>query len=147
MSGSYYLTTTFDNCIPRRELSSCGVTRPFLSLRRVWLARLLKKSEGASLIFQVPGNEVRISGFIIFLGPLGKSGSSASPTTRLYHECYILKSQPVFFRACPTEVGKKPIAISSIKKSRLENNTSESLKSITVFTTVAIPIAMLIESE
>ena len=111
----------------------------------MWLARLLKKLEGASLIFQVPGNEVRISGFIIFLGPLGKSGSSASPTTRLYHECYILKSQPVFFRTCPTEVGKK--LYFSLKKSRLENNASELLKSITIFTTVAIPMAMLIESE
>ena len=26
----------FDNCVPRRQLDSCSVTRPFLSLRRVW---------------------------------------------------------------------------------------------------------------
>ena len=133
MSGSYYLTTTFDNCIPRRELSSCGVTRPFLS-RRVWLARLLKKSEGASLIFQVPRNKVRISGFIIFWGPLGISGSPASPTGRLYHECYILKSRPVFFRTCPTEVGKKPVATSLNPdwRTMLQNrwNPSQSLRQL-----------------
>ena len=41
-SGSYYLTTVFDNCIPQRQLGSCSVTRPVLSLHRVWLARLLK---------------------------------------------------------------------------------------------------------
>ena len=29
-----------DNCVPQRQLGSCSVTRPFLSLRRVWLARL-----------------------------------------------------------------------------------------------------------
>ena len=44
MSASYYLTATFDNCVPRRQLGSCSidkgiliiiygcsVTRPFLS--------------------------------------------------------------------------------------------------------------------
>ena len=30
-----------DNYVPRRQLGSCSVTRPFLSLRRVWLVRLL----------------------------------------------------------------------------------------------------------
>ena len=30
----------FDKCVPWRQLSSCSVTRPLLSLRRVWLARL-----------------------------------------------------------------------------------------------------------
>ena len=34
------LATMFDNCIPRRQLISCNMTRQFLSLRRVWLARL-----------------------------------------------------------------------------------------------------------
>ena len=29
-----------DNCVPRQQLGSCSVTRPFFSLRRVWLARL-----------------------------------------------------------------------------------------------------------
>ena len=29
-----------DNCVPQRQLGSCSVTRPFLSLRKVWLARL-----------------------------------------------------------------------------------------------------------
>ena len=33
-------TAMVDNCISRQWLSSCSVTRPFLSLRRVWLARL-----------------------------------------------------------------------------------------------------------
>ena len=33
-------TAMFDNCVPRRQLGSCSVTRPFLSLRRVWLVRL-----------------------------------------------------------------------------------------------------------
>ena len=42
MSASYYLTAMFDNCVPRWQLGSCSVTRPFLSLRRVWLARLSK---------------------------------------------------------------------------------------------------------
>jgi len=36
----YYLTAMFDNCVPRRQLGSCSVTIPFLSLWRVWLARL-----------------------------------------------------------------------------------------------------------
>ena len=40
MSASYYLTAMVDNCVPRRQLGSCSVTRPFLSLRRVWLVRL-----------------------------------------------------------------------------------------------------------
>ena len=40
MSPSYYLTAMFDNCFPQRQLGSYSVTRPFLSLRRVWLARL-----------------------------------------------------------------------------------------------------------
>ena len=31
----------FDNCVPLRQLSSCSVTRPFLSLQRVWLVRLV----------------------------------------------------------------------------------------------------------
>ena len=79
LSASYYLTAMFDNCIPWRQLGSCGVTRPFLSLRRVWLARLLKKSERASLILQVPGNKVRISGFIIFLGPHWENGDPLFP--------------------------------------------------------------------
>ena len=40
MPASCYLITMVDNCVPQRQLSSCSVTRPFLSLRRVWLARL-----------------------------------------------------------------------------------------------------------
>ena len=40
MSAFYYLTAMADNCIPQQQLGSCNVTRPFLSLRRVWLARL-----------------------------------------------------------------------------------------------------------
>ena len=40
MSASCYLTAVFDNCVPRWQLGSCSVTRPFLSLWRVWLARL-----------------------------------------------------------------------------------------------------------
>ena len=32
MSASYYPTTMVDNCISRRQLGSCSVTRPFLSL-------------------------------------------------------------------------------------------------------------------
>ena len=40
MSASYYLTTMVDNCIPRWQLGSCSVTRPFLSLQMVWLAKL-----------------------------------------------------------------------------------------------------------
>ena len=35
-----YVTTLFDHCIPRWQLVSCSVTRPFLYLRRVWLVRL-----------------------------------------------------------------------------------------------------------
>ena len=42
ISVFYYLTAVFDNCIPWRQLGSCSVTRPVLSLHRVWLARLLK---------------------------------------------------------------------------------------------------------
>ena len=34
------ITTMFDNCVPWRQLGSCSVTRTFLSLQRVWLARL-----------------------------------------------------------------------------------------------------------
>ena len=34
------LATMFDNCIPQQQLISCNMTRQFLSLRRVWLARL-----------------------------------------------------------------------------------------------------------
>ena len=40
MPASCYLTTMVDNCVPQRQLGSCSVTRPFLSLQRVWLARL-----------------------------------------------------------------------------------------------------------
>ena len=40
MSASYYPTAMFYNCVPWRQLGSCSVTRPFLSLQRVWLARL-----------------------------------------------------------------------------------------------------------
>ena len=42
MSASYYLTTMFNNSVPWRQLGSDSVTRPFLSMRRVWLARLLQ---------------------------------------------------------------------------------------------------------
>ena len=45
MSASYYLTVMVDNCVPRRQLGSCSVTRPFLSLRRVWLVRLARRKE------------------------------------------------------------------------------------------------------
>ena len=48
-----YLTAMFDNCVPRRQLGSCSVTRPFLSLRRVWLARLAPSRGGSS---QAPGD-------------------------------------------------------------------------------------------
>ena len=41
MSTSYYPTAMFDNCVPRQQLSSCSMTRPFLSLRRVWFVRLV----------------------------------------------------------------------------------------------------------
>ena len=34
MSAAYYLTAMVNNCVPRRQLGSCSVTRPFLSLRR-----------------------------------------------------------------------------------------------------------------
>ena len=37
--ASYYLVVLFENCVPRWWLISCRVTRPFLSLWRVWLAR------------------------------------------------------------------------------------------------------------
>ena len=40
ISAFYCLTAMFDNCVPRRQLGSCSVTGPFLSLRRVWLVRL-----------------------------------------------------------------------------------------------------------
>ena len=40
MSASCYLTAVVDNCVSRQQLCSCSVTRPFLSLQRVWLARL-----------------------------------------------------------------------------------------------------------
>ena len=43
MSASYYLTAMVDNCIPWQQFGSCSVTRPFLSLQRVWLARLAKQ--------------------------------------------------------------------------------------------------------
>ena len=33
------LNRLFNNCIPRQQLGSCSVTRPFLSVR-VWLVRL-----------------------------------------------------------------------------------------------------------
>ena len=39
MLASYYLTAMVNNCVPRQQLSSCSVTRPFLSLQRVWLGR------------------------------------------------------------------------------------------------------------
>ena len=35
MSASYYLTTTFNNCVPRRQLGSCSMTRSFLSAKGV----------------------------------------------------------------------------------------------------------------
>ena len=38
MSASYRIS--HDNSIPQRQLDSCSVTRPFLSLQRLWLARL-----------------------------------------------------------------------------------------------------------
>ena len=40
MSASYYLTAIFDKCVPWWQLGSCSMTRPFLSLQRVWLVRL-----------------------------------------------------------------------------------------------------------
>ena len=40
MSASYYLTAMCDNCVPWQQLGSCSMARPFLSLRRVLLARL-----------------------------------------------------------------------------------------------------------
>ena len=36
----YYLIAMVNNCIPRRQLDSCSMIRPFISLRRVWLVRL-----------------------------------------------------------------------------------------------------------
>ena len=44
----------FDNCVPRRQLGSCSVTRPF-SLWRVWLARLtycISKPELQQAVFK-----------------------------------------------------------------------------------------------
>ena len=37
---SILLPAMFDNCIPRQQRGSCSMTRPFLSLGRVWLVRL-----------------------------------------------------------------------------------------------------------
>ena len=51
MSASYYLTAMFNNCVPQRQLRSCNVTRPFLSLRRVWLVRLDMKLVGGISVF------------------------------------------------------------------------------------------------
>ena len=47
MSASYYLTAVFDNCIPRQQFDGCNITRPFLSLQRVWLTRLVKTLAGS----------------------------------------------------------------------------------------------------
>ena len=37
MSASYYLTAMVNNCVSWRQLGSCSMTRPFLSLRRLGL--------------------------------------------------------------------------------------------------------------
>ena len=41
MPASYCLTALFDDCVAQRQLVSCSMTRPFLSLLSVWLARLV----------------------------------------------------------------------------------------------------------
>ena len=51
MSAFYYLIAMVDNCIPQRQLGSCIVTRPFLSLQRVWLVRLVQ----GLVVVPVPG--------------------------------------------------------------------------------------------
>ena len=40
MSASYYLKALFNNYVPWWQLVSYSMTRPFLPLQRVWLARL-----------------------------------------------------------------------------------------------------------
>ena len=56
-----YLTAMVNNCVPWRQLSSCSVTRPFLSLRRVWLAilslSLMIQNDSRVLLFLLIGTE------------------------------------------------------------------------------------------
>ena len=52
MSTSYFLIAAmFNNYVPQRQLSSCSVTRPFLSLQSVWLMRLDMKLVGRMSAF------------------------------------------------------------------------------------------------
>ena len=46
-------TTMVNNYVPRRQLGICSVTRPFLSLRRVWLVRLGNAPDGKNKPFLV----------------------------------------------------------------------------------------------
>ena len=53
MSAFYYLTAMVDNCVPWQQLNGCSVTRPFLSLRRVWHARLLPHEVALPLLLVI----------------------------------------------------------------------------------------------
>ena len=56
MSASYYLNAVFDNWIPEQWLDGCCMTRPFLSLQRVWLVRprrLLKLTGSRQYVAEV----------------------------------------------------------------------------------------------
>ena len=68
----------FDNCVLWRQLGSCSMTRPFLSLRRVWLARLKtphnspsteKGLAGAQSLRQCAASLLKLQHYLILLSP------------------------------------------------------------------------------
>ena len=69
MSASYYLIVMFDNYVPRQQLSSFSMTRPFLSLWRVWLPRLvisLVNCFAACVLFSLCQTQTALYRHVIF---------------------------------------------------------------------------------
>ena len=69
MSASYYLIVMFDNYVPRQQLSSFSMTRPFLSLWRVWLPRLvisLVNCFAACILFSLCQTQTALYRHVIF---------------------------------------------------------------------------------
>ena len=93
--SSNYITcladvSIFDNCIPQRQLVSYSVTRPFLSLRRVWFVRLIVAHAHICMVSQhdciakLSGSKtVHLSGFIVDTQHLCNEASNCQLITKV----------------------------------------------------------------
>ena len=72
--------TESDNCVRWQQLTFAAMTRPILSLQRVWLMRLLYCLVEISLSFQVPNLDIWSKLPIIYLPTITHTLAPSAPT-------------------------------------------------------------------